>query len=355
MKTRHFFFALILIAVSLNLFSCTKEAVSEPITVSDPLPSIPSGDRIRIHFGTSTMRGCLYSFSNCIWIGWGTEALNHADHFALQFEQGAEAAEYFGNYYPLTADFTLDAVTAEAMGLPQQVIPAGFYPLSDTPVGKMVIFSPETAQQVAALVNPNNPQDNLGQLHNLALQIMLGADNKDAIRQIKGDRVAIQRFSLDKAAQFLEASDLPVSQDELQRAQSLNLFQDYTNYEARIEATRLSARDKKVLLQIFNQAAAIPVASPEQLSHFVTIMTELENGLVQSNNMDDSRRVLSIISVLKYSRYFWFWKAYSSGGGTGEPIPALIPDWVWADAIGMELGGPIVSAAASAAVYLDQR
>ncbi len=354
MKIRHFSFALILIAAALNLFSCTKEAVSEPITTTDPLPSIPSGDRIIIHFGTATQTGCMYSFSNCIWIGWGTEALNAADRFAIRFDQSEAAGQYFGNYFPLTADFTLDASTAASLGLPAQVIPSGFYRLEDTPIGKMVIFSPESAQHVAPLVNPGNPQDNLGQLHNLALQVMLGTDNTDAIRQIKGDKTAIQQFSIEKSAQFLEESGLPTSASELQRAKSLNLFQNYADYSTRIEAMRLSTRDKKALLNVFNQAATIPVSSPQELSQYVSVMTELENGLAQSGSLDDARRVLSIVSVLKYSRYYWYWKAYASGG-SGTPQPSTIPDWVWADAIGMEFGGPIVSAAASAAVYLDQR
>ncbi|MBK8429202.1 MAG: hypothetical protein IPL27_26075 [Lewinellaceae bacterium] len=354
MKTRNFFFALTLIALSLNLISCTKEAISEPITVADPLPSIPSGDRIIIHFGTSTQNGCIYSFTNCIWIGWGTETTNFADRFAMRFDKGDEAGQYFGNYFPLTADYTLDATTAATMGLPPQVIPAGFYPLSDTPIGKMVVFSPESAQHVAPLVNPGNPQDNLGQLHNLALQVILSAENQDAIRQIKGDKAAIQRFAIEKTAEFLEASGLPVNPDELQRAKSLNLFQNYSDFEGRIDATRLSAGDKKVLRSVFNQAAAIPVSSPEQLSHFVSVMSELENGLAQSKDLTDARRVLSIVSVLKYSRYYWYWKSYSSGGGSGTAEPASIPNWVWADAIGMELGGPLVSAAVSIAVYLDE-
>ncbi len=354
MKLRNLSFALTLIAFSLNLFSCTKEAISEPITISDPLPSIPSGDRIIIHFGTATQNGCLYSFSNCIWIGWGTETQNASDRFAMRFDHGDEAGAYFGNYFPLTADYVLDAATAATMGLPAQTIPAGFYPLSDTPVGKMVVFSPESAQHVAPLVNPNNPQDNLGQLHNLALQVILSAENKEVIRQIKGDKAAIQRFAIEKTAQFLEESGLPVSQEELQRAQAMDLYRPYSDYAARIEATRLSAGDKKVLLDIFNKAAEMPVNSPEQLSKFVTMMTELENGIAQSTTLNDARRVLSIVSVLKYSRYYWYWKSYSSGN-SGTPEPASIPNWVWADAIGMELGGPLVSAAVSIAVYLDER
>lgn len=353
MKLRNLFFALTLIAFTLNLFSCAKEAISEPISVSDPLPSIPSGDRIIIHFGTSTYRGCLYSFSNCIWIGWGTEALNASDRFAMRFDKGEEAGQYFGNYFPLTNDFVVDAATAEEMGLPAQTIPAGFYPLSDTPVGKMVVFSPESAQHVAPLVNAGNPQDNLGQLHNLALQVILSAENQEKIRQIKGDKAAIQRFALEQTAQFLEESGLPVSQEELQRAYAMDLFKPYSDYAARIEASRLSAGDKNVLLDVFNKAASMPVSSPEQLSQFVTVMTDLENGLAQSTTLTDARRVLSIVSVLKYSRYYWFWKSYSSGN-SGTPEPASIPNWVWADAIGMELGGPLVSAAVSIAVYLDE-
>ena len=63
-----------------------------------------------------------------------------------------------------------------------------------------------------------------------------------------------------------------------------------------------------------------------------------------------------LVSVLKYSRYFWYWKSISSPEpGAGSAEPTRIPDWVWADIIGMELGGPLVSAIASTVVYLDQR
>jgi hypothetical protein len=208
---------------------------------------------------------------------------------------------------------------------------------------------------VAPLVNTGNPQDNLGQLHNLAVQVILSKpENQDKIRQIAGDKAAIQAFALEQVAQFLEESDLPVSAAELQRAKALDLFRSYTDYATQVDAMRLSARDKKAVLDVFNKVSSMPVSSPEQLSQFVSVMTGLENGLAESSGLDDAKRVLSIVSVLKYSRYYWYWTGISHSG-TGNPTPASIPNWVWADAIGMELGGPLVSAAASIAVYLDER
>lgn len=352
MKIRNSSIALTLFVFIIHLFSCTKEAIQEPIvTPADPLPNIPSGDRIIIHFGTSTLRGCLYSFSNCIWIGWGAEMTDLANRPALVFSNGDEANNYFGNYFPLTADFTLDG----SAGTAPQTIPAGLYPMEDTPAGKAVVFSPQTGHSVVPLVNATNPQDNLGQLHNLAVQVILrNPENQDKIRQIAGDKAAIQAFAIEQVARFLEASDMPVSAAELQRAQSIDLFKNYMDYAARIDAMRLSERDKKAVLDVFNKAATMPVTSPEQLSQFVTAMTDLENGLSQSDTLDDARRVLSIVSILKYSRYYWFYTDFSHGD-SGAPSPASIPNWVWADAIGMELGGPLVSAAASIAVYLDER
>ena len=351
MKIRNSSIALTLFVLFLHLVSCKKEAIPDPITPVEPLPTIPSGNRIIIHFGTSTQQGCMYSFSNCIWIGWGASLTDFADRTMLQFEEGDKAQDYFGDYFPLTADFT----TEGGNGTAPHTIPAGFYPLYDTPLGKAVVFSAETGQQVAPLVNAGNPQDNLGQLHNLAVQVILNKpENQEKIRQITGDKAAIQAFAIEQVAQFLEESDLQVSTAELQRAKGLDLFRTYTDYTTQVDAMRLSARDKKAVLDVFNKVSQMQVSSPEQLSQFVSVMTGLENGLATSASLDDAPRVLSVVSILKYSRYYWYWTGLSHGG-TGNPTPASIPNWVWADAIGMELGGPLVSAAASIAVYLDER
>jgi hypothetical protein len=300
----------------------------------------------------------MYSFSNCIWIGWGTELLNAQGRPALQFDKGDEASQYFGNYFPLTSDYTVDAATAQALGIEEQVIRAGFYPLRDVATGqasgkRTVNFDPESVQPVKGLVNPNNRQDNIGQLHNLAVQVILN-DNRDAIKALNGDKKAIQKFVTEKAIQFMAEAELPLNASEKQSVSALNLNRDYANYAARLDETRLSADDKKVLLAIFDEAAAIPVRSTEDLSKFVTLVTEHENRLAGDATLDNSKTVLSMLSVLKYSRYYWYWKSVSSPTATpGGTEPASIPDWVWADIIGMELGGPVASAVASIVVYLD--
>ncbi len=361
MKIRNFFTALTLTTLALATFSCTKtEEAAVVAPVDTTTPDIPDGNRIIIHFGTSTQMGCMYSFSNCIWIGWGTALTDFQARPALQFDEGDAAGQYFGQYFPLTNDYTIDAATAKALGIEAQVIPAGFYTLRDVATGqasgkRMVQFGPEFSRPVAKLVNPNNPQDNIGQLHNLAVQVVLH-DNKDAIEALNGDKKATQKFLTEKMIQFMAEAELPVSAKEQQFANSLDLYRDYGNYAARLEETRLSADDKKTLLAIFDEAAATPVSSPEELGNFVNLITEHENRLAQDGTLDNPKVVLSMLSVLKYSRYFWYWKSFSSpqpGGGT--PDAAGIPDWVWADIIGLELGGPVVSAIASTAVYLDQR
>jgi hypothetical protein len=351
MKNTAFFSALTFVALSLTMFSCakTEQEIAQP--VADTFPSIPNGNRIIIHFGTSTQLGCMYSFSNCIWIGWG-DALNDQSFYAVQFGNGNDPGTYFGNYFPLTADFTVDDAAAHAIGVEAQVIPAGFYPIKDSPVGKIVTFSPESAQPVAALVNPNNPQDNIGQLHNLAMQVILNPENKDVIKSMNGDKKAVQQFILDKTFQFLAESGVPVSAADQQRIQKLELRRDYADYAARQEETRLSANDKNALRSIMDKVSAMPVTSPDELSHFVAVMTDFENNLANDARLDDPTMVLSTLSVLKYSRYYWYWKSVSSGG-SGVPEPAQIPDWVWADVIALELGGPAASIVASVIVYLD--
>jgi hypothetical protein len=360
MNIRNFSFALIAFALCATLFSCTKkETLTVDPTTTEVTPSIPSGDRLIIHFGTSSQMGCLYSFSNCIWIGWGAQAINYDARFALQFDQGDEAGQYFGQYFPLTADFTVDAASAKTLGIEPQVIPAGFYPLRDISTGqatgkRIVQFNPAAGAPVKSLVNPNNPQDNIGQLHNLNVQVLLN-NNRDALKLLNGDRPGTQKLLTDKTITFLAEAEVPVSQQEQQRAYGLDLYRDYSNYAARLNETKLSANDKKTLLAIFDEAASLPVRSPEDLSKFVSLMTERENQLVQTAHLDNPKVVLSMVSVLKYSRYFWYWKSISSPNGGGTTEASSIPDWVWADIIGMELGGPLVSAVASTAVYLDQR
>ena len=352
MKNITFSSALVLIALCMTAFSCTKSE-PEPVepVAADKFPSVPDGNRIIIHFGTSTMMGCMYSFSNCIWIGWG-DVLNNQSALALQLTDSEQADQYFGDYFPLTADFTVDAASAQSLGLKEQVIPAGFYPLRDSPGGKIATFSPEFARPVAPLVNPNNPQDNLGQLHNLALQVILSPENKAVIKQLKGDREAVRQFVHDKTIQFLTESGVEISKEEQTKVQALELYRNYADFAARQNETRLSENDKQVLRPILEEAAHLPVSSPEELSHFVEMMTDFENSVARDNQLDNPKMVLSTLSVLKYSRYYWYWKSISNGG-SGVPEAAQIPEWVWADAIAFELGGPVASIVASVIVYVD--
>jgi hypothetical protein len=360
MKIRILSAALTARALCSAMFSCTK---TEDLVIEQPIektaPAIPAASRIRIHFGTSTQRGCMYSFSNCIWIGWDASALNYDARYALQFGQGNEAGEYFGQYFPLTADYIVDADEAKALGIKEQVIPAGFYPVRDAASGqatgrRLVQFNNTTGYPVKAVVNPNNPQDNIGQLHNLAVQVLLH-DNRNAINALGSDQKAVQKLLTEKALQFMAEAELPLTAAEQRYVNTLDLNRDFGNYAARLDETRLSANDKKKLLAIFDQAASIPVSTPEDLSKFVTLMTERENQLARDTKLDNPHTVLSMVSVLKYSRYFWFWKSVSSlaADPAGNIESANIPDWVWADIIGLELGGPVCSALASAVVYLD--
>ncbi|MEO6039242.1 MAG: hypothetical protein ABIQ93_12590 [Saprospiraceae bacterium] len=354
MKNCKLYHALILIALCLSILSCTKKAGPEILPPSaDTFPTVPEGNRIRIHFGTWNQHGCMYSFSDCISITWGADLTNFQDRFAVRFDNGDAASQYFGNYFPLTADYAVDEVTAQSLGLHAQVIPAGLYPLQDSPTGKIIVFSPESGHPVAPLVNPNNPQDNIGQLHNLAVQVILNPENKAAIKAMQGDKVAIQQFITDKTFQFLDENGLTASAEEQKKVRALDFIRDYAKYAVRLDETRLSANDKQVLLPILDGAAELPIASPEDLSRFVKVMTNLENNLATNTQLDDPKMVLSAVSVLKYSRYFWYWKSVS-GGGSGQPEPAQVPNWVWADMLGMEIGGPAGAVIASVAVYMNE-
>lgn len=366
-------FAFALLLCTLFAASCTKTEDTAPIDVL-PVdgtntttatgvkgPVATDAARIIIHFGTSTQQGCMYSFSNCIWIGWGTGATAFDRHMALTFDQGEQAGQYFGHYFPLTADYTVDAATSKALGIPEQVIPAGFYPVREAGSGqatgrRMVVFTPEPGLQTTPLVNPSNPQDNIGQIHNLAAQVILN-DQHETLAKLRGDSKALQQFLTEKTVQFLNEAQLPVNAETQRRAYALNLDGDYSKPGALLDGVRLTERDGNALRAIFDEAASIPVTSPESLGKFLSVVTTHETRLAKTT-LDNPQLVLGALSILKYSRYYWFWKGYTTGTSdvAGTASANRLPAWVVADVKEWLNNGDLVSTiVASVKVYLQTR
>lgn len=328
MTTRNFFYALSLTTISLFIASCEKTIINEPIA-APVKATVPDGSRIRIHFGTSTQRGCIYSFTNCIWIGWEKATELQQSALTFQFDDGTEVDEHFGNFFPLTADCTVDGQNGTA----PQVLKSGFYRFQLSPIGKKIIsFSDENLQPVAPLVNPNNPQDNLGQLHNLAMQAIFTASTKDEVKGL--DLKATRKLLTAKSAQFLETeAEVVLSETEQQQIENATFADNYDNHQAWIASSKLSANDRLILGNILDQVSEMPVNSPEQLNEFVKAVTEIENNLLLNGTLDDSKMVFSAVSVMKYSRYFWYWKSLAN-----DQTPAR-PDWWKADVKGLIEGG----------------
>lgn len=329
MTTRNFFSILCLVTISTFIVSCEKTAI-EPGIVKTP-STLPEGNRIRIHFGTSTYMGCMYSFSNCIWIGWGNATDLQQQSPAFLFDNGEEVSAEYGNYFPLTADFTVESQA----GVPPQVLHSGFYRFQTSPDGrKMISFSDANLQPVAPLVNPNNPQDNLGQLHNLAMQAIFTAQTKAEIKAVNYDLKAARKILATQSVQFLETeAEILINEVEQKQIENAAFDGNYDDHQAWLQSSSLSANDRKVLGDILDQASSLPVNSPEQLSAFVSIMTELENGLVQNTTLDNPKLLLSAVSVAKYSRYYWYWKCLTNDE------PAARPNWWKADVKGLIEGG----------------
>ncbi len=329
MSTRTFFSALTLIATFASFTACTKVELAPTAEVVNP--TVPEGSRIRIHFGTSTLNGCLYSFSNCIWIGWGNATDLHQQAPAFVFDNGEEVSTDYGNYFPLTANFTLDAQN----GLPPQVLESGLYRFQTASDGrKMISFSRDNLQPLAPLVNPNNPQDNLGQLHNLAMQVIFTPKTKAEVKAVDYDLKLMRKMLTEQAVQFLGSeAEISIGAAEQKQIENTDFDGNYNNHRAWLQTSSLSANDRNVLSDILDKAASIPVNSPEQLSSFVSIMTELENGLVQNTAIDDPKMLLSAVSIAKYSRYYWYWKCLANDES------ATRPDWWIADVKGFIEGG----------------
>lgn len=328
MKTLNFFSTLSLIATFIFIASCTKPDSTDQV-VDKFEPTVPDGERIIIHFGTSTYRGCMYSFSNCIWIGWGS-ALDNAQAFSLQFDNGGEVDEYFGDYFPLTGDFVVE----QQSGVPAQVVKAGFYAFEDSPTGKRIVFSPENRQPVASPINDANPQNNLGQLHNLAMQVILTKEAKEQAKSVNYDLKEIRKFVTARTVKFLqEEAGISINATEQQHIIDAGFSDDYANYESWLQKSRLSEYDRQVMQSVLDQASAMPVNSTQELDAFVRAMNDIENGLANDTNIDNPKMVLSAVSTIKYSRYYWYWNGISRDGESHRA------DWWIADVKGLILGG----------------
>jgi len=330
MNTRNFFSALILIATFSSFVSCTK---ADDILTTDEVvaPTMPEGNRIRIHFGTSTMNGCMYSFSNCIWIGWGNATDLNQQSPAFLFDNSEEVSADYGNYFPLTADFTTESTS----GVPPQTLHSGFYRFQTSPDGRKTIsFSQDNLIPVAALVNPNNPQDNVGQLHNLAMQVIYTAPTKAEAKAADYNLKSIRKMLTTQSVEFLsKEADVVIGTTEQRQIESAAFDGNYENYPLWLEQSSLSVTDRRILGDILNKAASIPVNSPEQLSTFVSIMTEMENGLALNSAVNNPKLLLSAVSIAKYSRYYWYWKCLANDE------PATRPNWWIADVKGFIQGG----------------
>lgn len=331
MHTRIFVSALSIAALFATLFSCTKPVDELPEKRVEP--TVPEGSRIIIHFGTSTQKGCMYSFSNCIWIGWGDALLDQQHKLAFSFANSDEVSETYGSFFPLTADFLLPAENGE----PAEVLESGFYRFTNSADGrKGIVFDPAFLQPVATLVNTNNPQDNLGQLHNLAMQAIYTKATKETAQTLKNDPKALRKILTTQSVQFLDKeADVKIGAVEQAQIENAGFSADYTNHRAWIAESGLSEHDRNLLMDMMEVASAMPVNTPEQLSAFVKVMTDIENGFVQNPSIDNRKMLLSAVSVAKYSRYYWFWKNYGSDNGD---VAAAV-DWWKADVRGFIKGG----------------
>jgi hypothetical protein len=329
MNTRTLFFALIVLASFASFTSCTKADVAP--TAEVVAPTMPEGNRIRIHFGTSTMNGCIYSFSNCIWIGWGNATDLNQQSPAFLFDNSEEVSADYGNFFPLTADFT----TESSSGLPPQTLQSGFYRFQTSPDGrKMISFSKDNLIPVAPLVNPNNPQDNIGQLHNLAMQVIYTDATKAEAKSVDYNIKSIRKMLTAQSVEFLSTeAEVAIGTTEQRQIEGAAFDGSYANYPLWIENSTLSANDRRILSDILDKATSIPVNAPEQLSAYVSIMTEIENGLVQNSTVDNPKMLLSAVSIAKYSRYYWYWKSLANDEPAGRA------DWWIADVKGFIQGG----------------
>lgn len=329
MTAHKFFSALALISILFSVASCEK-LNPEPVPVDRGF-TVPEGSRIIIHFGTSTQRGCLYSFRNCIWIGWGSAVDLNRQHYSLQFPDPA-LSEPFGQFFPLISETTIEAHS----GQPAQTLLPGFYRFEyDSSGQKQISFDPNKRIPVASLANPGNPQDNLGQLHNLAIEAILDTDTRAAMKAADYDVAKCKKLLVAKTVQFLkDQADVAVGSSEQQLLEKSGFSDGYDKHGEWLKASKLTARDQQTLTGLFDMADAMPVESPAQLSQFVAAMTDAENRLANDRlAMDNPHMVLSAIAVAKHSRYYWFWKSYSQGQA------AKRADWWKADVRGLIEGG----------------
>ena len=338
MKKLSVFTAILLLAAAL-FTACQKTEPVEPTPDAKIQPTLPEGNRIRINFGTSTYQGCMSTFSNCIWIGLENNLGMEANRPFMQTNDGAQMDKYFGAYFPLTADFKLNIEPQNGLPGSTTTIKAGLYPVSETSNGRIVYFDQVTANgqsfNVAPLINEGNPQDAIGNLHNLAMQVILTPENRKEMDALTNDKVALRAYILRKTEAFLNENDIFLQTGEADRIAKNGLAENYENYADAIAKSNLTAADQLVLRNIVDAGAQMPCTNLKELDAFVKFMTARETELATAGHLNDAKTVLSALSVMKYSRYYWFYHDLAKGNSDDAGRTA----WWLADLKGLLTGG----------------
>lgn len=338
-----------LIAVALFTFACTKTEepiIEKPAVTDDYKSTIPEGSRLKISFAQTAYRGCMYTFRNCIVIDLGFDrhpALTNALVFNTPTGVNPYDAvgKYYGRYFPLTDDFSFANEKGQT-----QTYKAGIYPITQTSAGPTVVFSPEKALLTAPLVNTRNPQDNIGQLHNLYMQEILTDETRAEIKRLGKDKAAIRALLVKKATapgDPIRIGDVKLGLSE--RSQLAQLPDNYTDEKAWPRVASMNDYDIKAMVKMMailnNYENQTPVATPEAVQRSLNIlireMTALENEF--SVQMSGNPHLMqSLFSVAKYSTYYWSWNAISKAAAD-SPVPIKLKPWWRADIRGLLQGG----------------
>jgi hypothetical protein len=358
MKKATLIFATLLIAAVMSIFTaCTKpteEVIpTEPITQN---PTYPEASRLRIHFGTSTYMGCMYTFRNCILIDLFGPPTNFDGIVALPVKDG-EAQQTFGQYFPLTADFVLEASYAAELKVEPQTFRAGWYPLVDSPTGMLLLLDPSRRVEAGAPGQTQNTYNHVGELHNYLVQEMFRPESQEKLANLKNDLKARNRWILEQMTALTADAGFTVGAAEAAAIQAYcdkGFTADYGDYRGQLAASTMDANDQAILVKAF--AAAEEVAQSQlPFGAVMSRVSEISRQLSLNPDLKDAPRAQSSFAILEHSLYYWKWREQSFGNTGGTANAAKVPDWVWADAIAGAWFGPIAGAAASTAVYLDQR
>jgi len=209
----------------------------------------------------------------------------------INFE-GIDKIEVLPSYQDLTSEDAIQSVEIYTEDIPELIIIDEFLDEYD----EVGLKNP---------ANKNNPYDKAGQLHNTGLDFIIAREKP--LVGLKDNKQALEQYIFEKATSFVDKNieeETPLSLEELKQG-AKTLFDVNQSTEEAINQAPLSSYEKEILYEFLHATSTFSQNNVADVNKQIAIAIKFENRIVQDKQIENQAILLSSISVLKHSTYYW--------------------------------------------------